>query len=262
VTGHMPLGVDFLEAVRSGLDGTEHLYYAFKESAGNAGEVTRRVRDGELGFWEAMYATADQPDREREREVFRAMREHGTVVVPTLHIGRVLGSVELDDHSDDPLLPRIPPAIRDTYARRVESARRASPQAREANRTLRQAMVQFFSRMHEAGVTTLAGSDAGPFNSYVYPGESLLAELEALVAAGMTPAEALTAATINPATFMGVADSVGRIAPGYRADLVLLEANPLEDISATRTRTTVILGGWQVLDSAEIEDLLAPATGS
>lgn len=258
VTGHMPLGVDFLDAVEAGLDGTEHLYYAYKESALNAPGITARVREGDLGFWSALYAAESAPGSDRESEVFATMREHGTVVVPTLHIGAVLATVEVEDHSDDPLLSRIPDAIRDTYARRVESARRASDEARARNRALRADLADFYGRMHAAGVTTMAGSDAGPFNSYVYPGESLHAELEALVEVGLTPAEALLAATVNPATFLGVDAEVSRIAPGFRADLVLLEENPLENISATRTVSTVILRGETVLDRDDIQSLLQP----
>jgi imidazolonepropionase-like amidohydrolase len=111
--------------------------------------------------------------------------------------------------------------------------------------------------MHEAGVVVLAGSDAGPYNSYTYPGAALHAELEALVEVGLTPAEALRAATVAPARFMGLEAELGRVAPGYRADLLLLDENPLEDIRATRSRSLVILRGETVLDRAALDALLS-----
>lgn len=248
VTGHMPLGVDFAEAVEAGLDGTEHLYYVFKGTAANREEVTRRVRAGELGFWDALWSMLDTRDPAREAAVFEAMARKGTVVVPTLHIGNVLSNVERVDHGSDPELALIPPGVRETYRGRVESAERASLESRENNRALRDLMGAMVPRMRDAGVTILAGSDAGPFNSFTYPGFALHAELEALVEAGLTPAEALRSATTAPAAFLGLDDELGRVEPGYRADLVLLDADPLADIRATRSVSTVILRGEDVLD--------------
>ena len=89
----------------------------------------------------------------------------------------------------------------------------------------------------------LAGSDSGPFNSFIYPGASLHGELELLVQAGLTPLQALQAATINGARFMGVASRTGRHRPGKDADLVLLTANPLEDITNMRKIDAVISRG-------------------
>jgi imidazolonepropionase-like amidohydrolase len=93
-------------------------------------------------------------------------------------------------------------------------------------------MVQNVNALYKAGVTILAGTDAvdqmGPFN--VPLGMSLHQELQNLVEAGLTPAEALRAATVVPATFHRIPDR-GVIAPGMRADLVLLNSNPLANIS-------------------------------
>lgn len=248
ITGHMPLAVDFLEAVEAGLDGTEHLYYVYKGTAPNRDEITRRVRAGELGFWDAFWTTLDLPvDSARRAQVFQAMAERGTAVVPTLHIGGVLADVENADHADDPELADIPQAIQETYRGRVESARRSSRESRDANRALRERMAAMVEPMHEAGVRILAGSDAGPFNSYTYPGTALHGELEALVQAGLTPAEALRTATTEPAAFMGLDGELGRVAPGYRADLVLVEGDPLEDIGATREVAVVVQDGRVVV---------------
>lgn len=262
VTGHMPFTVRFLDAVERGLDATEHLYYAFKGTAANGDSVTAamiasRATDRPLGFWQALWLLLDAPpDPAREAAVYRAMAEHGTAAVPTLHIGHVLAWVDEVDHSGDAELRYIDPAIEATYAGRVRSARRSSAETRRRTRELRQRFTEMVPRMHEAGVMLLAGSDAGPFNSYVYPGYSLHAELEALVDAGLTPLDALRAATLHPAAFMRLDDELGRIAPGYRADLVLLDGNPLADIANTRSISTVVLGGDVVLDAGELEALL------
>jgi imidazolonepropionase-like amidohydrolase len=95
--------------------------------------------------------------------------------------------------------------------------------------------------MHEAGVQFLAGTD-GP-DPYVVPGFSLHDELGWLVKSGFTPLQALQAATINPAVFLLKSDQYGVVEPGHAADLVLLDANPVEDIRNTRRIFAVVVGG-------------------
>jgi len=113
--------------------------------------------------------------------------------------------------------------------------------------------------MRRAGVPFLAGSD-GP-DPYVYPGFSLHDELELLVRAGFTPAQALQAATFNAALFMGKLDEYGSVEKGKVADLVLLDADPLDDIRNIRKIDSVIVGGKlytrEDLDKmlAEVEEL-------
>ena len=99
--------------------------------------------------------------------------------------------------------------------------------------------------LQEAGVSLLAGTDAS--TAAVFPGHSFPTEVELLVEAGLTPVEALRAATINPGQFfercLGPETLVGRLAPGYEADLLLLEDNPLDDVTALRDLVGVMLDG-------------------
>ena len=101
-------------------------------------------------------------------------------------------------------------------------------------------MLDVVGRMHRAGVRILAGSDA-PW--LVVPGFSLHDELVLLVKAGFTPADALRAATSDAAEFLGLQNSLGTVETGKRADLVLLDANPLEDIRNTQKISGVSLQG-------------------
>ena len=87
----------------------------------------------------------------------------------------------------------------------------------------------------------MAGSDAG--NPFIFPGLSLHRELELLVEAGLTAQEALLSATLGPARFLGIADSVGEVRPGFTADLVLLGGNPLDDILNVRRVSEVVVRG-------------------
>jgi len=107
--------------------------------------------------------------------------------------------------------------------------------------------------MHTAGVPIGAGTDT-PIR-LAAPGYSLHSELEMLVRAGLSPIEALRAATLRPAEFFGLEDDLGTIEPGRLADLVLLAGNPLEDITQTRSVQAVVIKG-QLLDRKELDALV------
>ena len=103
--------------------------------------------------------------------------------------------------------------------------------------------------LHDAGVPLLVGTDAP--EPQVAPGASLHHELEFLVEAGMSEQEALVAATLENARILRREDELGSIEPGRRADLLLVEADPLSDIRNTRRIRGVIRGGRR-LDPASI----------
>lgn len=108
----------------------------------------------------------------------------------------------------------------------------------------------------DAGVLLVAGSDAGIFTNI--PGRSLIDELRLLAGAGLSRFEVLQAATRNAAQALGEAETFGRIAPGLRADLVLLDGNPLDDLE-TLDRPAVVIAGGDVYDRAALDQLLAAA---
>ena len=107
--------------------------------------------------------------------------------------------------------------------------------------------------LHKAGVTILAGTDVG--TSYQIPGISLHDELALLVQAGLSPMAALEAATRNPARAFNLTDQ-GTIEPGMRADLVLLDADPLENIDNTRKIGMVVSRG-RVLNRSDLDAMLS-----
>jgi len=95
--------------------------------------------------------------------------------------------------------------------------------------------------LYKSGVKLLAGSDSGAFNSFVYPGESLHLELESLVAAGLTPQEALITSIINGPKFLDLGEYYGSVAEIKVANLVILDKNPLEDIENLKNITATII---------------------
>ncbi|WP_375417236.1 amidohydrolase family protein [uncultured Hymenobacter sp.] len=247
-TGHMPYSVTLGEAVRQGLDATEHLYYVFKACSGQEDSLTALVQASlktpkPLGLFAMLPAVYDTYRPAAAARIFRLMAARGTAVVPTLFIGQTLARLPDNDHARDTLRAYIDPRIQATYARRLASARQQSAAARAFTRKLETKFLSLVPQMQAAGVTVLAGSDSGAFNSYVYPGASLQEELVLLVQAGLTPVQALRAATINGARFMGVDARSGTIAAGKDADLLLLTANPLQDIANIRKISAVVSRG-------------------
>ena len=123
-----------------------------------------------------------------------------------------------------------------------EQVEEATPQRRTVIERFWPVWLRQVREMREAGVRIMAGSDVAVLN--VFPGASLHEELRLFVdSVGMTPIEALASATRKPAEWLGLADSVGTIARGKVADLVLLDANPLADINNTTRVAAVVLRG-------------------
>jgi imidazolonepropionase-like amidohydrolase len=115
------------------------------------------------------------------------------------------------------------------------------PEALKPRMDVQAKQITLVGMMHKAGVKIMAGSDFSDWA--IVPGVDLHNELALLVEAGFTPLEALQAATLNPAKFLGKTDTYGTIQVGRAADLVLLDMNPLEDISHTRKIHAVVVGG-------------------
>lgn len=175
----------------------------------------------------------------------------GVFVVPTLTVlesleGTPSGASMVDDPHIGPLMN-----IRERSQVAATYPRAAGGGFRLAN------AVDAVRALHQAGVPILAGTDAP--NPGTAHGISMHREFELLVSAGLSPAEALAAATSVPADVFGLEDR-GRVAQGLRADLVLVEGNPLEDV----TRTRAIVGVWKAghaVDRSKPEEAVAAPAG-
>jgi imidazolonepropionase-like amidohydrolase len=134
---------------------------------------------------------------------------------------------------------------------------KTEPKAAEDPMVLRQAIATV-GMLHAAGVPIIAGTDAP--NPGTAHGAAMPIELSYLVRSGLTPAEALTAATSLPARKWGMSDR-GRIAPGYRADLLLVDGNPTKNIGSIRNISAVWKNGFLVDRTVPAQDSRGPAGG-
>ncbi|MCI5107321.1 MAG: amidohydrolase family protein [Pseudomonadales bacterium] len=160
-----------------------------------------------------------------------------TVMVPTLRLNsfNLVPAWERNDFED--ALIRLPAEVRETWRSQAMNRSQQPP----GDSTFAEWSLFLTGRMHEAGVPIGAGTDT-PINLSV-PGYSLHSELDMLVRAGLTPLEAIETATLEPAKFFDLQDSMGSIDVGKVADLVMLGANPLDNISATKAIELVVSQG-------------------
>jgi imidazolonepropionase-like amidohydrolase len=185
-------------------------------------------------------------------------RDAGVAVVPTMPLWEVLlGSIPLETVQSYPELRYMPRNMVESWVmshrQRLEAVDQESAQ-RHAD--LRRDLLR---AMNEGGVTILLGSDAP--QQFSVPGFSIHNEMEHMVAAGMSPFDVLRSGTVNVARHFGTDDVAGTIAVGRHADLVLLEANPLENIADARRVAGVMLAGhW--LSGEQIAQRLAAIEAS
>jgi hypothetical protein len=190
-------------------------------------------------------------DEDRMREVAAKLAASGEAVTTTLiaHKRLVLIAETKGAYLDRPGSETINPLIRLAQRGDAKYWSQADPSAYEGPRA--EFHLKATRLLHEAGVPLIAGSDAGIFA--IIPGRSMARELELLVEAGLSPREALASATRISAQILGF-EQTGMIAPGYRANLVLLSEDPLANISAVEFPAAVMLRG-QWMDRTKLQEL-------
>jgi imidazolonepropionase-like amidohydrolase len=248
IVGHVPDKVRLAEVVAAGQKSIEHLMGIFE---GCSTEEDKFI-NGE-GNLKLLLSTQDQ---QRCDSLIELLAQNQTWQVPTLAWQRGGTFLDQRDLKHQPLDKYVPAYWRDVTWRRFTD--QMMPDLLRDSLALRQEYfarnLQMVGALHRAGVPFMAGTDAAP-GVYIMPGFSLHDELADFVEAGFTPMESLQTATSNPAKFLGREDRMGSIDPGKSADVVLLSANPLEDIANSKQITAVIAHG-RLLDRAALDRIL------
>lgn len=265
VAGHVPDAVSAGEASDLGQRAIEHLTgvstACSTESDALRAERIAVATDTSAALL-AAYARQTQrilatQDSTRCAALMARFVKNHTWQVPTLVVLRAFAFLNDSQFTADPRLRYMPDELVKGWDWRNDFRLKArTPEAWTNAKLSYQLSVRIVGAMHRAGVSLLAGTDV--LNPFAFPGFSLHDELGLLVDAGLSPAEALRAATLSPAVFLEATDSLGTVEAGKRADLVLLDANPLADIRNTQKIRAVVLGG-RLLDRPALDSLLAAA---
>ena len=225
VEGHVPVAITANEASRAGQKSIEHF----------------------TGLSEA------ETDTAKADTLIGIFKRNHTWICPTLIMRN--NYAVLDDHSlaNDPRLRYVKPSWKKSWLSMTNGSGNVPATEWTGRReTVRREKV-LIGRFQKAGIGILAGTDDS--NPYVMPGFSLHDELRLLVESGLTPMQALQAATLNPAKFFNQTPSHGSVEKGKFADLVLLAANPLKDIRNTTKISAVVMNG-RLLNRHALDNIL------
>ena len=261
--GHLPQGVWASDASTAGQFSIEHLLGSIEESSRNFDQIVH-LGDSPPSTQAEKAARAvallkletEGYDPERLKNLAAIFVKNGTWQVPTLVAGRATAFLNDEATLNGPLLAYIGKQDRKEWVdARARLLAANPPEFWTLSRAAYQEKLAIAREYHRLGVPILAGTDAGgpPF---VIPGIDLHNELAALVDAGFTPLEALQAVTLDAARFLGRDGEYGTVSNGKAADLVLLDANPLDDIRNTQKIRAVVVQG-KFLDRAALDAMLA-----
>jgi hypothetical protein len=246
--GHVPDAIRASEAATAGEKSIEHYTGVF--------EGCSTQEDALLHGPKGPRKVVESYDPERAKALIALFVREGTWQVPTLVWERGQWLIDKSDFSHPPLARYVPPYWRDkTWRQFTDDILKDMDTDPIAYRErFVQMEMEMTLAMHKAGIPFMAGTDTAP-GVYVVPGFSLHDELALFVQAGLTPMESLQTATSNPARYLGTEHTMGSIAPGKVADLVLLDSDPVADINASRKIAAVVLDG-RYLSRADLDHIL------
>ena len=255
--GHVPEEVGVAHAIGSGYASIEHLD-GYLEAMLRDGSAAKASESAFFGM-----NLGDQVDEAKMPALVRATKQAGVWNVPTQVLMEnlvVAGSAE--ELARRPEMRYVPAATVGQWSETKGTMIQETGSTETSARRMIAVRRKLIKALHEAGAGLLLGSDAPQV--WNVPGFSTHRELEALVAAGLTPWQALETGTRNVAVYFGTLEETGTVERGKRADLVLLDADPLRDIRNTTKRAGVMLRGrW--LPQTEIQgrlDAVARSVGN
>jgi len=244
--GHVPDAIRASEASDAGQKSIEHFTGIF--------EGCTTIEDQLIAGPKTLGQNVRYYDPERAKAIIALMAKNQTWQVPTLVWERGQWLVDDIDLHDDPLTRYAPKVWQRAWPVFTQDIiKNMDTDPLPVRKQFVQMELDMTLAMFRAGVPFMAGTDTAA-GVHVFPGFSLHQELALFVKAGLTPLQALQTATLNPARFMG-RDDMGWIGTGKLADLVVLDANPLEDIGNARKINAVVLNG-RYLSHQDLEHML------
>ncbi len=231
-----------LQAADQGVTSIEHLS-GIPESVSDEAERVMAAHRDFLGGWTAFELEWLRLPPARLDAFARQLAARRVVLVPTLALHEAFGRLADPDLMKDPALADVPPSVLHGAWDPADIMGRAhwTPQVLAKFKQVLPVLQRFVGAYARAGGRIAAGTDTP--QQFVVPGISLHRELELLVESGLSPSEAIKAATSTAAALLGIQDRVGTIDPGKAADLILVDGDPLANIRSTRRLRIVIKDG-------------------
>jgi imidazolonepropionase-like amidohydrolase len=260
--GHVPEAVTVAEASDAGQHSIEHLTGMALACSSREDELMRAhdelVRSG-TRTRHAMLAedtaARESYDDTKAKALFAKLVANDTWECPTFTVLHAIATLDDPTHADDPRLKYVSPFMRQMWDPKQDFRfKSATEDDYEAMRAGFKDSLSLVGKMANAGVPLLAGTDEQ--NPFCFAGFSLHDELGWLVKAGLSPLQALRAATLNPARYFGLDKTMGTIEVGRVADLVVLDADPLSDIANT-TKIRAVVARGKPYDRTALDQLLA-----
>ena len=246
--GHVPDRVALLHALQSGQATIDHLDNFIEALV----PVDPKGRDdfGPLGVWKLV----ENVDEDKIPEVVEATHGAGAYVVPTMVLWETFfgGKSSEELHAERPWVRHVPLQMVERWGRRQNRLAKEIDGA--AGGRVIELRREILTALYEAGVKILLGTDSPQIFSV--PGFSIHGEMKLYVEIGMTPYDVLVSGTRNVAEYFKATDDFGTVSKGKRADLILLRANPLEDVGNVGRREGVMVNG-QWIPESEIQQRLA-----
>jgi len=254
--GHVPYSVSAVEASDAGQQSIEHGHGVLPACSNREEECRNKFVEAWplRGIRMKLLANLDY-DEKKAAAFFAHLVKNNTWVCPTTLVLSEASYRDEEDLINDPRFEYMPAYSKSGWNPKNNTmVALATGDGRADCQKLFQKKLDIIGAMNLAGVRLLAGTDA--LAPYCFPGFGLHDELVLLVRAGLSPMEALRTATYNPAKFFDTLDSMGTIEQGKIADLVLLEANPLQDIRNTQKIAAVVTGG-KIYEKKSLQDMFA-----
>jgi imidazolonepropionase-like amidohydrolase len=250
--GHVPNSVSPAEASDAGQKSIEHLTGILIACSDKETELRDKLvkADSPEARSRVQTSALETYDEKKAADLIAHFVKNQTWQCPTLTVLRSNAYLGDESFRRDGRLRYIPRLLQQRWNFRVANHDSA------VTKKVLQKQLEIVGAMQRAGVPMLAGTDTG--NPFCFPGFSLHEELALLVIAGLTPVEALRSATLNPAKFFGLDQTLGTIEQGKIADLVLLDANPLLDIRNTQKINAVVSNG-RLFDRKALDKMLGEA---
>jgi len=251
--GHVPEAITAVEASDAGQKSFEHLLSVLMGCSSKENELRANPVPGRTQM-EIVRAVINSYDPAKAKALFARFRRNGTWQCPTLTVLNAMAHLDDPAFRNDPRLAYIPGDIISFWNPTNKDFRfkAYTHDDWEASRLRFTKQCELVGMMARSGVKILAGTDTP--NPYAFPGFGIHDELALLAKCGLTPWQALQAATINPVRYFGWEQKMGTVEVGKVADLVLLDANPLEDIHNTTKIAAVFVRG-RYLDRATLSQM-------